>query len=637
MKKEKDGKATDKKLYDIHCHAFNLSHVGIIAYINRFLRQFMGKAMDIGDLADGNLWQAAEKLFRKVRFNLKIKIILFIGGLVGFLLLEYITMAIHELLSRYIPPRISLALSFVVIFIITFLAIRLLAKIAIKRLLKKNKTLISEKTKHSLNLLNVLESTISRQLMFIEMDLLTMNSQPEVKKLEKEFKKHYKAPHQLEKIKKEWRELPPDRKGFTVNGVFYNKMVLSPLMMDFGFRDMKALRSKIPYGLPPLKPIRHQLLDLYNGICEYSKKSPFELLEFKPFLGLNPKNQRLGEKLILDSPISKTDLPEELLRPAMEKLFLPLRKLQKETRDMFVIRKLTQEELTGLIKMPKLLHQKEKIELFFKEKKLIKKNNPTPHTGAGNNPGDQPDDFPEDTLPRMLAEYFKEPEKTVSMPDPAHLYKDFDVDTDIRPGFFAGIKVYPPLGYNPWPKNAVELQKTKILYDFCVRKNIPITIHCSDGGWMVTDNSYIFSHPESWEKVLTHYKSLKLNFAHFGTENNPHKRRKNDKKWRTTILEYIKNYDNVYTDVSFGGVDTDFYGKIEKDIEEFAAANPNDNKETNELITKIWDRVLFGSDFLINLASINSYKDYLIAFGNSQLTPGTSEKISETNPKRFLG
>jgi hypothetical protein len=53
---------------------------------------------------------------------------------------------------------------------------------------------------------------------------------------------------------------------------------------------------------------------------------------------------------------------------------------------------------------------------------------------------------------------------------------------------FAGVKVYPPLGFDPWPEDfPEELEKVKTLYGFCLENRIPLTTHCSEGGFCVVD------------------------------------------------------------------------------------------------------------------------------------------------------
>ncbi len=65
----------------------------------------------------------------------------------------------------------------------------------------------------------------------------------------------------------------------------------------------------------------------------------------------------------------------------------------------------------------------------------------------------------------------------------------------IANNIFAGIKLYPPLGFEPWPNNSEELTKVELLYDTCIKQNIPVIPHCSTGGFLVESNYKAFSDP----------------------------------------------------------------------------------------------------------------------------------------------
>jgi len=53
---------------------------------------------------------------------------------------------------------------------------------------------------------------------------------------------------------------------------------------------------------------------------------------------------------------------------------------------------------------------------------------------------------------------------------------------------------------------------------------------------------------------------------------------------------------------------------------------------------RLQERVLYGSDFSINLLATNtkSYDENLTAFAGSALAASDKAKLSETNPARFL-
>ena len=71
-----------------------------------------------------------------------------------------------------------------------------------------------------------------------------------------------------------------------IGGSAYNKIVLTPLMMDFGYKDIK--NPDIYYNKPSKKPIVEQVIDVFNGIKDYRSNST--AFEIYPFLGLNTKN-----------------------------------------------------------------------------------------------------------------------------------------------------------------------------------------------------------------------------------------------------------------------------------------------------------------------------------------------------------
>jgi hypothetical protein len=190
------------------------------------------------------------------------------------------------------------------------------------------------------------------------------------------------------------------------------------------------------------------------------------------------------------------------------------------------------------------------------------------------------------------------------------------------PGFYAyiftGIKLYPPMGFDPWPENDLhELEKVKFLYSECSRKKIPLTVHCSDGGFITSpDSQYLTDPSEGWRKVLMNsaYKDLRINFSHMGNQSGQ------AHKWLDTIIGYIRKNRNVFTDCSCITPD-------EKDYELVSEIFDDDTK----------NNILFGTDFVINLIWSHSYNDYLYNFiGTSYLDSGQKKLMSEANPEKFL-
>jgi hypothetical protein len=207
----------------------------------------------------------------------------------------------------------------------------------------------------------------------------------------------------------------------------------------------------------------------------------------------------------------------------------------------------------------------------------------------------------------------------------SNMYKDDEVYVDI----FAGIKVYPQLGFDPYPNDAAELEKVEYLYQFCIDKRIPIVTHCSDAGFKVGDYDALTVPNGKWKKVLEKYPELTLNFAHFGSESKSDKR-----QWRNAIIALTKQYPNVYTDISCNDAKQGYYDEIEQLL------NPDPKKKQKNAPPvpnpELHKKILFGSDFSINLlaSKVDSYNEYLKAFLDAKVTH--KEYLCENNPERFL-
>jgi hypothetical protein len=199
---------------------------------------------------------------------------------------------------------------------------------------------------------------------------------------------------------------------------------------------------------------------------------------------------------------------------------------------------------------------------------------------------------------------------------------------EVASNVFAGIKLYPPLDFDPWPRRkSCERDKVEALYRFCESRQIPITAHCSDLGFTVANKADAYTNPRKWRKVLKHYCGLKLNLAHFGDQRKmfgfiPRH------KWRESIIDLILTYDKVYTDISCLAFDKDFYNTFDDLLQSHEADRD-----------KLSQRILFGSDFMINLMWANSYNEYLDLFIKTKTKHmGDREKVlfCNGNPARFL-
>lgn len=217
---------------------------------------------------------------------------------------------------------------------------------------------------------------------------------------------------------------------------------------------------------------------------------------------------------------------------------------------------------------------------------------------------------------------------------------------------FCGVKLYTPNGYSPTDPDLFDNGR---LYAFCVEKNIPITAHNSFTGFatplssveiegLIYDNGLKevsgpvalskafstdwvqeraskFNHPEIWEKVLQKYPKLKLNLAHFG---------KGNSDWQTILYKMISNpdYPNFYIDLScWCDVEDSKTGSIGlQTFHDTYFANASDY---------IKNRILYGSDFYLDLMYVDSLDKYLSNF-KKVFSKDDFELISYTNARKFL-
>ena len=92
-------------------------------------------------------------------------------------------------------------------------------------------------------------------------------------------------------------------------------------------------------------------------------------------------------------------------------------------------------------------------------------------------------------------------------------------------------------------------------------------------------------------------------------------------------MDMIKEYDNVYTDISFTGCYKDFYITF---LNYLDLLNENDRE-------RIESRILFGSDFSVNLLRVESYLNYYHIFDSSPFSDELIHKMVSINPMNFLG
>lgn len=206
---------------------------------------------------------------------------------------------------------------------------------------------------------------------------------------------------------------------------------------------------------------------------------------------------------------------------------------------------------------------------------------------------------------------------------------------------FAGIKMYPPLGYYPFDERLNEI------YAYAEKNQIPITVHCARGGVFykgeITDdmkvhlktgevikeqkNKYFtdaYTNPDNYRYVLESFPNLKINLAHFGGYDEWHKYLGNTiddglQTWYEKICNLMREYPNVYTDISYTMFNPDLFSLLKISLQDETLRN----------------KILYGSDFYMveqettERQFLNNIRAYL---GEEDF-----RQIAETNAKRFLG
>lgn len=345
---------------------------------------------------------------------------------------------------------------------------------------------------------------------------------------------------------------------FTINNETYNKIILCPLTVDFGYDRLDDKDTF--YNRTPAKPIAKQIGDLFYSIHTYYHFSLTQHIVFK-------------DKLQLDKI---TNRPLDDIK--REKLFEIYPFMGLNTRNYSL------EILSGKNGKSGLLDK------YF-----------------SNFSKDESAEARRERLYKKIGRF------------EGYMYDD---DEEMYKDIFAGIKVYPQLGFDPYldADDAYNNKlKVEFLYDYCCKKRIPIISHCSDGGFEVGDFDQLTNPKNKWSKVLNsnEFQELTLDFAHFGS------RRNGEKDWQEKIVELAISKSNVYTDVSCNDSTDEYY------------------KGLNETIAKAGDKfkskILFGSDFSILMFSshIISYNQFLKTFIKSPDLKFKKEMCME-NPSRFL-
>jgi predicted TIM-barrel fold metal-dependent hydrolase len=186
---------------------------------------------------------------------------------------------------------------------------------------------------------------------------------------------------------------------------------------------------------------------------------------------------------------------------------------------------------------------------------------------------------------------------------------------------FAGVKLYPSLGYS------VDTAAMRKVYDYCMAVDLPVLVHCTDGGFYRDTGAIANSDPDRWYPVLDDYPELRLCFGHCGgwkglVGGGPPA----PGSWAEEVLEYLRSFPNVCADLSYhvdmmvgGALESDYFATLRALL-----ADP-----------AIGGRILFGTDAW--LVRLNVTDAHYWRYFEHHLTADEFRQITEEAPRRFLG
>jgi predicted TIM-barrel fold metal-dependent hydrolase len=179
-------------------------------------------------------------------------------------------------------------------------------------------------------------------------------------------------------------------------------------------------------------------------------------------------------------------------------------------------------------------------------------------------------------------------------------------------GPFYGVKLYPRLGYHPAHPTL------EPLYAFCSKNRIPITTHCSTGGFPTWDHDPKHANlgkPGNFKDALANHENLRIDFAHFGSGGDG---------WADEILGLMEQFPGrVFSDLSCFTDD----GAVKKFYENYRAR-----------WATIVPRTMFGTDYdVMAFTKVGTYLEAYHSQFRDALPREDLEAMSSTVVESFLG
>ncbi len=226
---------------------------------------------------------------------------------------------------------------------------------------------------------------------------------------------------------------------------------------------------------------------------------------------------------------------------------------------------------------------------------------------------------------RVLPFYAVNPNRrSANGADPLH-YVEL-METALETEGFAGVKLYPSLGYE-----MERLDRDGVLA-YCDANQTPLLMHTNDGGFKFNNDTSLYCNPAYWETYLEKYQNLKICFGHFGGDDALEGKVQEQGKSTNIDLIYharIKNLMERFESRVFA--DVSYHAAALGDSGHRYFANLNALFEDG----KYADQILWGTDYPLILMDA-SEEDYTKKFRGG-LVPKHFQLASDANARRFLG
>ena len=126
---------------------------------------------------------------------------------------------------------------------------------------------------------------------------------------------------------------------------------------------------------------------------------------------------------------------------------------------------------------------------------------------------------------------------------------------------FAGVKLYPPMGFRPDDNSRVSLRHSRrpdidparlndalrALYRWCEDNDVPIASHASPS-MGAGEGTAAYAAPRFWGPVLAAHPGLRVNLAHFGGFE---RHAVEGKDWQDELAELVGQHRNLYFDTAY--------------------------------------------------------------------------------------